>query len=99
MRMLLIIRQNMLSVVNNVGITHFGAALLLLPQENLRFDTFHLKCDVVWQVITSFNREVLSQFWNDYHLFCLNTKSNFISFQENDLSLFVANTTKIPEYL
>ena len=100
--------------VNNVGVTHFGVERSLLPQENLRFDTFHLKCAVVHCILCclclfvmnhsldvgyKFNKEVLSTFWNDYHIFCWNNKSNFASFQGNDLALFIANGKRVSDYL
>ena len=50
-------------------------------------------------VASKFNKEVLSKFWNDYHIFCWNNKSNFSSFQGNDLAAFVANTKAVTEYL
>ena len=99
---------------NNVGVTHFGIDPLLLPRGNLRFDTFHMKCAVVRWILTcicsfvlnhsidvgtKFDKNVLSHFWNDYHIFCWNNKSNFSSFQGNDLALFVANTKRVSEYL
>ena len=46
-----------------------------------------------------FNKEVLSKFWNDYHIFCWNNKSNFASFQGNDLALFIANGKRVSDYL
>ena len=51
------------------------------------------------EVEIKFNKDVLSHFWNDYHIFCWSNKSNFSSFQGNDLALFVANTKRVSEYL
>ena len=46
-----------------------------------------------------FLREVLSKFWNEFHLLVWKTGRKFSSFQGNELALFVANIELINQFL
>ena len=98
---------------SNVGVSHFGIHPDLLPCNELRFDTFHMKCAVTQKlmgflrrfmmnqatdVIESFTSDILGSFWKDFHLYVWNNKKNFSSFQGAELALFVANTNTITQW-
>ena len=98
----------------NSGVSHFGVHPNLLPLEGLRFDTFHLKCAVTRKLMNFirnfllqqasdvsalFTRQILRQFYNDYHIYVWNNKTNFASFLGNEIALFVANSTNIINFL
>jgi DNA-directed RNA polymerase subunit M/transcription elongation factor TFIIS len=99
---------------HNKGVTHFGVHPDLLPRSEIRFDTFHLKCSITRRLMESlrilldeqsddirkqFLREVLSKFWNEFHLLVWKTGRKFSSFQGNELALFVANIELINQFL
>ena len=46
-----------------------------------------------------FSTNVLAKFWNVFHLFVWNAGKPFSSFNGNELTLFVANTEVITEFL
>ena len=98
----------------NLGVSHLGIHPKLLPRQNLRLDTFHLKCAITRklmnylrsflleqseEVYNNFLCKVLKNFWNEYHLFVWKNKKNFSSFQGNELALFVGSISTITEYL
>ena len=71
---------------HNFGITHFGIHPQLLQRDNIRFDTFHMKCALTRnlmsytrafilnqssEIINQFSNEVLKLFWNDFQIFCV----------------------------
>jgi hypothetical protein len=100
--------------VNNCGISHFGAHPNVLPRENLRYDTFHMKCAITrkmmtwlrsfilnqsYDIIEHFSSSVLKSFWNDFHLLVWNNKKSFSSFQGNEIAVFVGNTDGICNFL
>ena len=73
---------------NNHGCSHFGISPHLLLRQNIRLDTFHLRCAITrnllsylrkyilsqsQEVIESFISTVISKFWNNSHLYVLNT--------------------------
>ena len=102
------------AAVFNKGCSHFGVSPELLPRSSLRFDTFHLKCQVTRNLMTylrrfllnqsgetqdAFSSKVLSKFWNGYHLYCWEHNKNFSSFQGNELALFVANEEHVKKFL
>ena len=51
------------------------------------------------EVNQQFLREVLSKFWNEFHLLIWKTGRKFSSFQGNELALFVANIELINQFL
>ena len=98
----------------NEGVSHFGVHPELLPRNEIRFDTFHLKCSITKKLMswlrnfllnsstsarTNFSIHILSKFWNQYHLFVWRTNKAFSSFQGNELALFIANISSIKNYL
>ena len=98
----------------NKGVSHFGLHPDLLPRDGIRFDTFHLKCAITRRMMDSlralvlnqsdevqkkFKSDVLSSFWNEFHLFVWKSGKKFSSFQGNELALFVANTKYICTFL
>ena len=99
---------------SNLGVSHFGIHPESLRPDLLRFDTFHMKCAITRNLInytrmfinqvSSFEKRrefynVLSRFWNTYHIHVWNSKCNFSSFKGNELALFVANTEYLCEFL
>ena len=97
----------------NKGCSHFGVHPLNLPREDLRFDTFHLKCAITRRlmaylrnfimkqtlvIVKDFNT-LLKSFYNDYHLYIWNNNKNFASFLGNEIALFVGNTEAILFFL
>ena len=98
----------------NKGVSHFGTHPSILPRENLRFDTFHMKCSITRKlmsylrtfilnqepnVIDGFTSTVLKKIWNDYHIFIWNNRKNFSSFLGNELALFTGNVSKVNSFL
>ena len=99
---------------NNEGCSHFGISPLLMPRENIRFDCFHLKCAITrrlmvnlrqfilsqsTKLIDDFVGQILSKFWNDFHLYVWKNKKGFSSFVGNELALFVGNIPIITQFL
>ena len=98
---------------NNEGVSHFGVNPILLPPSSIRFDSFHLKCSITKRLMSWLRElilnqsiekihaftDVLSSFWNDYHLFVWRTGKPFTSFQGNELALFVANINTVCKFL
>ena len=99
---------------HNYGITHFGIHPDLLNRENIRYDTFHLKCAItraLMSYVRSFTQNYMSvetnmqfmkelgEFWNEYHTTVWDTNRSFASFKGNELALFVANTGAIVDFL
>ena len=98
----------------NNGCSHFGVHPSLLRRDDLRFDTFHMKCAITRKLMTylrnfmldqadsitaEFCKNVLKKFWNDYHLYIWTNNKYFSTFQGNELALFVANVDKIIDFL
>ena len=94
---------------NNKGRSHFGVNPDYLPREDLRFDTFHLKCAITRRLMTCLRNYILRQtediinkfniilktYCNDYHLYVWNNHKNFASFLGNEIGLFVGNTEEV----
>ena len=51
------------------------------------------------EVQKKFKSDVLSSFWNEFHLFVWKSGKKFSSFQGNELALFIANTKYICTFL
>ena len=98
----------------NLGITHFGVDPNQLRRDQIRLDTFHLKCAVTrvlmrelqkfmldqsYKHIQQFKVKVLSKFWNQFHLFVFANNKPFASFQGNELARFIVNIPGINEFL
>ena len=98
----------------NFGITHFGVNPNKLRRDQIRLDTFHLKCAVLriltrelqkfmldrsYKHIQQFKVKVLSKFWNQFHLFVFANNKSFASFQGNELGRFIVNIPAINEFL
>ena len=99
---------------HNYGISHFGIHPDLLDRSTIRFDTFHMKCQITRGIMNytrkyleahmsvgsrqRFYRE-LEKFWNEYHSHIWESKKNFSSFKGNELALYVANCEPIVDFL
>lgn len=97
----------------NKGVSHLGMHPEILPRENLRFDTFHLKCAITRKLMGWLRTFIMSQstqviedcvkilrkIWNDFHIFVWMNKKNFSSFCGNELALFVSIERELHSYL
>jgi hypothetical protein len=76
----------------NFGVTHFGIDAELIDLSSIRFDTFHMMCSIVKQVMgvtrlfmigqppeikEEFTNDVLGTFWSDHLLMIWNNKMSF----------------------
>ena len=100
--------------LSNKGVTHFGVHPDILPISSIRFDIFHLSCAITRRIMTftrnlmlrqssqtrkEFSNSVLLQFLSEFHVYCWNNKLGFSKFQGRELSLFIANLTKVKEFI
>ena len=98
----------------NIGVTHFGIHPLEMKRSNIRNDVFHMKCAVTRNLMTElrafmlnqsialidkFKSDVLTKFWNNFHIFVWNSGKKFASFQGNKLAVFLANVPQIVQFL
>jgi hypothetical protein len=80
----------------NKGVSHFGLHPNLLPCDDIRFDTFHMKFAVNRKLMTHlrnfileqsndliklFQNRVLRKFWNDFHLYVWKNKKVLLLFK------------------
>ena len=99
---------------NNHGCFHFGISPHLLLRQNIRLDTFHLRCAITrnplsylrktillqsQEVIESFTSTVISIFCNGFHSYVWNKNKSFSSIQGYELELFVENMQDVVLFL
>ena len=99
---------------NNIGVTHFGIHPHQLNRNKIRMDTFHLKCAVTRNLMTElrkfmnnqsielideFKSQVLSKFWNNFHVYVWNSGKELLSFQGNYIVVSLASIPKVVEFL
>ena len=87
---------------NNFGITHCGILLTLLPRENIRFDTFHLRSAITKKLqmylrvfifkqshaaIVGFTA-ILLKFWGIYHVSVWRLNEKISAFNWNEKKVY-----------
>ena len=98
---------------HNEGISHFGLDPDFLPQDNIRFDVFHLCCAVTQhlinhlckfmlcteqELIESFS-QVLQSFWSSYNVLLWIMNKSFAILKGNELLEFIPNSSRINSWL
>ena len=99
---------------SNFGVTHFGIDAELFDVSSIRFDTFHMMCSIIKQVMSvvrdfvleqtpdvyeRFGTDVLGTFYNEYLINIWNNKMQFSGFQGKECSSFVKNVDLIVNWL
>ena len=93
----------------NKGVSHFGINPACLPQHNLQFGAFHMKCSIIKR-LTQYSREfiinqlvdiitlfakLLSKIWNDFHMVIWQNNNNKFVFPGIKYYHFSSDTSQI----